>query len=191
MHPAEHRGLRELHAATRQLVAHWDALAGRLEAGGAPEPAAALRAGVTEARALLAGLEPLTLARDLPGRPAAQGLGRTIAGSRAVLTDRLLERNQALRLAVHDVQHLTTLLPYLAGLARRRDDEELAAFLDEHDVVLQEVERRARVVAVEESRDPDRAISPADPSPAGRAGHRLGELFGTIGEAVDRRARRR
>jgi hypothetical protein len=190
MHPAEHRGLRELHALTRQLADHWDALAGRLEAAGALEPAVALRAGVAEAQTLLAGLEPLTAARGLPGRPAAQGLGRTIARSRSTLGDRLLERNQALRFAVHDVQHLTTLLPYLAGLARRRGDDELSAFLDERELALQEIERRARVVAVEQSRDPDAAIEPADPSPAGRAGARLGELIGAIGEQIDQRAGR-
>jgi hypothetical protein len=188
MHPAEHRGLRELHALARQLVVHWGTLAAWLEEAGRPEPAAALRAGVAQAEELLAGLEPLTAARGLPSRPAAQGLGRAIARTRATLGDRLLERNQALRFAVHDVQHLTTLLPYLAGLARRRRDDELAAFLEQRELALTEVERRARVVAVEQSADPDGAIEPADPSPAGRAGARLGELFGALGEGIDRRS---
>lgn len=119
MHPSEHRGLRELHAATQQLQRHWRQLADRLDGVGG-FAAAHLREGADGARALLCELSPMTAARGLHGRPSAQGVGARIAATRLVLVDSTLEVNQALRLAVLDAQHVTTLLAYLARLATRR-----------------------------------------------------------------------
>ena len=118
-----------------------------------------------------------------------------LAGARGV-SDLLLERNQAFRSALLDLQHVTTLLAYTAELARTRDDEALAAWQDGWAERLRVLEDRARAAAVALGSDPEGAIAPADESPAGRTGVRLGVAFGTIGEAIDnsplgRLARRR
>ena len=116
--PAEHRALRELHATARHVQDHWMRLAGRL--GGAP--AQYLQDGAATADELLGELD----ADDLKGQPAAQGVGARLAGARGV-SDLLLERNQAFRGALLDLQHVTTLLAYLAGLATTRGDPRMAA----------------------------------------------------------------
>jgi hypothetical protein len=189
MFPAEHRALRELHATTRQLANHWGKLAGRL--GG--EAGALLDEGANAARVLLDELEDRV--GELPGRPAAQGVGARMAGARAV-SDLLLERNQAFRSALLDLQHVTTLLAYTAELARAREDGSLAAWEDAWAERLGGLEARTRVAAVALGSDPEGAIAPADDGAAGRAGVKLGVAFGTIGEAIDnsplgRLARRR
>ena len=112
MFPAEHRALRELHATTRQLAGHWAKLGNRL--GGAE--GALLDEGATAARVLLDELEERV--DELAGRPAAQSVGARLAGARGV-SDLLLERNQAFRSALLDLQHVTTLLAYTAELRAR------------------------------------------------------------------------
>ncbi len=95
LHPAEIRGLRELYAFSRQLVAHWSDLAERI---GDEAAIAALRAQpASAARELLGELEPVTAGYDLHGRPAAQGVGAGIARQRTGVRDRFLERGQALQ----------------------------------------------------------------------------------------------
>src|SRR5215218_7424521 len=121
--PAEHRALRELHATARQVRSHWAKLARRLDSA----PAATLDEGVSAAAQLLEELrERVGDEHDLHGQPSAQSVGARLAGARG-LSDLLLERNQAFRGAILDLQHVTTLLGYLAALARTRQDEELAA----------------------------------------------------------------
>src|SRR5205085_12378739 len=111
---AQNRGLRELYSAVRQLAEHWTALADRLDG----EPGTLeLGAGADAARALLVELADVTASYGLYGGPAAQGVGSRAAGLRIAVLDRALERNQALRLAVLDVQHVTTLLAFLAQVA--------------------------------------------------------------------------
>src|SRR5215210_7628782 len=105
-HPAEHRALRELHVFGRQLASHWEKLSHRL---GGPE-AALLAAGAADARALLTDAAAVMAAR------AASFAGRVVS-ARPSSPDELLERNQALRHALLDVQHVGTLLAYLAALA--------------------------------------------------------------------------
>jgi hypothetical protein len=105
--------------------------------------------------------------------------------------DLLLERNQALRTAVLDVQHVTTLLAYLAQLADGRSDTALAGWLRGWESRLGRFEDEARAIAVAEGGDPERAIQPADGSRAGRAGHAVAVKLGSLGEAVDSRAARR
>jgi hypothetical protein len=185
VHPAEHRALRELAALAAQLGRHWGRLAGRL--GG--EEAVPLRAGAAEARALVAELEPVIAARGLAARPSAQFAG-TMISARPVVGDLLLERNQALRLAVLDVQHCVTLLAYLERLAEADGDDELRRFCAGWERRLRGHERTARAAAVELGRRPDVAILPADRSPAGRAGQRLASAAGAVGEWVDRRLSR-
>jgi hypothetical protein len=175
--PAEHRALRELHATARQVQGHWTRLAHRL---GGP-PAAYLEDGATMAGELLAELDGAT---ELQGQPAAQGVGSRLAGARGV-SDLLLERNQAFRGALLDLQHVTTLLGYLSGLARTRGDGELAARHDGWADRLRPLEERGRAIAVTLADDPDSAIAPAEDSVLGRAGQHINNAAGTLGEAID------
>ena len=184
LHPAQNRGLRELYAMTRQLIRHWSALGPRFAGTDAID---VLEDGVERARALLADLAPLTEQRDLYGYPAAQGVGASIALTRLGVTDRFLERNQALRTAVIDVQHVVTLLAYQAELARTGEDENLAEMLRRHENQLLAVERAARRAATKLGRDPDYAIEPLDTGPVGRAAHGVQYAVGSVGEWFDRR----
>jgi hypothetical protein len=184
LHPAQNRGLRELYATTRQLADHWEALTPRFS--GTPT-ADVLDDGVVEARQLLSALIPLTEARGLYGGPAAHSVGKSLAGSRSRVGDRFLERNQALRTAVLDVQHVVTLLGYQAEVAELQADEELARALRKFERDLLSVERAARRAAVKLGSDPDSAVERLDRSTAGRVAHGAANAVGTVGEWVDRR----
>jgi hypothetical protein len=188
LHPAQNRGLRELYAATHQLAAHWDRLAGRLAGG--PE-AGELRAGADAARTLLVELADVTPSYRLYGGPAARSAGDRLAAVRNLVVDRALERNQALRMAVVDLQYVTTLLGYLATLATGQGDEPLAEACARWERRLRRVESRVRKAAVEAGEDPDAAIEPVDHGALGRASHRLGYAVGSVGEWVDRRTAER
>lgn len=188
LHPAQNRGLRELYAAARQLAAHWETLVERL--AGAPE-AEELRPGIEAARALLVELADLTPEYGLYGQPAAVSVGDRVAGLRNAVTDRTLERNQALRTAVLDLQHVTTLLGYLAEVARARGDEPLADACGRQERKLRRLEGRVRKAAIASGADPDAAIAPLDRSALGRAGQKLAYAAGTVGEWVDRRVAER
>ena len=188
LHPAQNRGLRELYSATRQLAEHWTALADRLDGEpGTPE----LGAGADAARTLLVELADVTPSYGLYGGPAAQGVGSRAAGLRTVVLDRTLERNQALRLAVLDLQHVTTLLAYLAEVARAGGDESLADACGRWERRLRRVEARARKAAILTGADPDAAIAAVDRGALGRAGHRVALTVGTVGEWIDRRVAER
>jgi hypothetical protein len=182
MHGAEHRALRELGAFAGQLARHWGSLAARLEG----DEAAALRKGAADASTLLDELHPVLEARGLAVRHAAL-LAGTLATARPPVTDRLLERNQALRFAVLDVQHCVTLLGYLARLAAGDGDDDLRAFCARWERRLRTHERAVRAAAIALGERPDDAILPADRSAAGRAGQRLSYAVGSVGEWVDRR----
>jgi hypothetical protein len=178
--PAEHRALRELHAMARHVGRHWARLARRV--GG--EPAEVLERGVAATRELLGELAERTATHGLYGSPSAEGVGSRLAGMRGA-SDLLLERNQALRGAVLDIQHVTTLLAYLAELAARREDAALAAWHRRWEARLRELAEAARAAAVAEGREPERAVEPAEDSKLGRAGHSLAAGLGTLGEAID------
>jgi hypothetical protein len=183
LHPAQNRGLRELVATTRQLADHWGALAPRF-AG--PRETDLLGDGAARAQELISGLRPLMEARGLYGGVAAHSVGKSLAGSRTRVGDRFLERNQALRTALLDVQHVVTLLGYQAQLAETQADEELARALRHYERELLSVERAARRAAVKLGSEPDAAIERLDPSPAGRFAHGAANAVGTVGEWVDR-----
>ena len=185
LHPAQNRGLRELYAGGRQLARHWSALADRLGAG---EGVAELRSGAEAAEELVVELGELTSSYGLYGFPAAQGVGARMAGVRNAVADRALERNQAVRMAVLDVQHVVTLCAYLAELGRGAADERMEEFCGRWERKLKRLESRARKAAVAQAADPDAAILPLDDGPVGRAGHRLANAAGTLGEWFDRRA---
>ena len=181
LYPAEHRALRELYAMASQLASHWTRLGGRL--GGAPGDA--LRDGASAARELLRELAARTAAHGLHGFPAAEGVGGRLAGVRNAAGDLLLERNQALRAAVLDVAHVTTLLAYLSALADRRGDAMLAAWHRRWEVRLRESEEKVMATIVAMAEDPGEAILPASQTGAGRAGHAVANALGTAGEAID------
>lgn len=185
LHPAENRGYRELYAFARQLSDHWDALADR---PGHAALADQLRKGAASARELIAELEPATAAYGLHGKPAAQGVGRSLARQRGALRDRFLERNQALRFAVADIQHVTTLLAYLAAVAESRAHADLAELCGRWERKLRRTESAVRKAVAGSGADPDGAIAPLDGSLAGRAAHSVGFVTGTFGEWFDRRA---
>jgi hypothetical protein len=183
--PAEHRALRELYAMARQLGGHWARLSERL--GGEP---AVLEKGVAAARELLDELPARTAPHDLHGSPAARGSGAWLSRFRGA-SDLVLERNQALRSAVLDIQHITTLLGYLGELAERRGDGTLATWHRGWEKRLRDLEAKVRAAAVAQGSHPERAIEPAANSPAGRAGHAVANGLGTLGEAFDARVARR
>jgi hypothetical protein len=189
VHPAEHRGLRELYATARHLRDHWRTLAGRLDEW-APAQAALLRDGSGDARALIGELIAVTTARGLHGRPLAEGMGAPLAAIHSALLDTGLEVNQALRIAVLDVVHVTTLLDYLAALARSRQDAELEAFAATWTVRMRDREDAIRAAAVAVGQAPDAAITAAAPGLAGRLAHGVAAAFGAAGEWVDGRAAR-
>jgi hypothetical protein len=187
LHPAQNRALRECYAFTRQLAEHWRGLASRL----APDPPAeALAFGADLADRLLTELGERTASYGLFGRPAAQGVGASLAGARSVVADRALERNQAARLAVLDGQHVVTLLAYLAALARARGDADLAGWCELWERRLSVSVDAVRRAAVAIAEDPDRAIAPADASALGRAGVATATALGTFGEWFDRQTGR-
>jgi hypothetical protein len=182
VHPAEHRALRELYAFTRQLARHWESLGKRL--GG--DEATALSAGAGAAQDLLGELTPLTSARGLPTATMvrfASRFARTLPG----VPDRTLERNQALRFAALDGQHVVTLLGYLANLAAADGDDELRAFCSSWERKLRTHERAVRLAAVAMGERPDEAIKPADGSLLGRAGAKVNSGIGAFGEWFDSR----
>ena len=188
MHPAENRGYRELYALARQMSKHWSALAERLEGTDAAEP---LRAGAELARRLIDELEQTTPEYGLPGGPGAQGVGSAAAAVRSGVRDRFLERNQAVRVAVLDAQHATTLLAYLAAIAATREDEALADFCRRWERRVRRAQTPVRSAAIGMGNDPDSAIVPVDESPAGRIAHGASYAFGALGEWSDRRAAKR
>ncbi|MEA2267740.1 MAG: hypothetical protein QOD55_966 [Solirubrobacteraceae bacterium] len=186
MHPAEHRALRELHVFARQLARHWDRLGGRM----AGEAGPLLTAGAADAAALVRELGAAAAQRGVHGEPAAALAGR-FASARPSSPDRLLERNQALRYALLDVQHCVTLLGYAAGLAATRGDEPLREICARWQERLTGHEAAVRAAVLALAGRPDEAIAPADPSPAGRLGQRIAAGAGALGEWVDGRAARR
>jgi len=184
LHAAQNRGLRELYATARNLAGHWEWLSSRFDE---PESRQALLNGAGRARALMEELPDLVEEHNLYVGVAAGQAGASLAGVRTVVGDRFLERNQALRTAVLDVQHVVTLLGYQAATAESRGDEELARMLQAHERRLLAVERAARRAVVKLGAHPDAAIKRLDPSPAGKLAHGAANAAGTVGEWVDRK----
>ena len=183
LHPAQNRGFRELYATTRHVADHHRALAGRLAVPAFDESANA-------ARQLLGELRTQTARYELYGDPAAQGLGVSTARARTGVFDRFLERNQAERAGVLDLQHVVTLLGYLATASETNGNADLAGFCRRWHAELREIESHVRDAAIDSGRDLERAVEPFDGSAVGRAAHGVGYWVGTFGEWFDRRAAR-
>jgi hypothetical protein len=183
LHPAEHRAYRELYASSRQLVQRWDRLVAALEGS---ELCEALKRSAGRVRDLLATLGPRTESYGLHGGIAAQGLGARIADVRGAVTDRSVDTGMVARLAVLDIEHVTTLLGHLGALAEARGDEDLAGFCREWERTMRPEVKAVRRAAIELGASPDRAAAPLDSSLAGRAIHGAGWVAGSFGEAFDR-----
>lgn len=183
LHPAEHRAYRELYVCCRQLVNRWARLVAALEG---TKMAETMKRSAGRVRDLLAALEPRTEAYGLHGGIAAQGLGARIADVRGAITDRSVDTGMVMRLAVLDIEHVTTLLGHLAALAEARSDEELAAFCREWQASMRPEVKAVRRAAINLGGDPDRAAAPLDSSLLGRAAHGAGWVMGSFGEALDR-----
>ena len=185
LHPAQNRQFRELYAATRHVVNHYRALAQKLDVD-------ALHDGAAAARRLLDDLRRQTERYGLYGYPAAQGVGANAARARTGVGERFLERNQALRFAVLDVQHVVTLLGYLASVSQANGNQDLVDFCHTWEATMLEVERAVRAAAVDLGQSPDYAIEPLDGSAVGRAAHGFAQgLVGGFGEWFDRTTGRR
>ena len=184
LHPAQNRGLRELYATARNLAGHWEALASRFADG---ESCHALLNGAGRARALMTELPELVEGHNLYVGAAARQAGASLSGLRSGLGDRFLERNQALRTAVLDVQHVVTLLGYQAEFAQNHGPADVEDFCRRWEHELAAVEHAARRAAIRSARDPDAAIELIDDSRAGRAAHGFAFRVGSFGEWFDRR----
>lgn len=184
MHGAVHRALRELWAFNGSLERHWSTLARRLEPA-EPDAAAVLREGARASLRLRDDLRPAAAERGIHLDAAAETAGR-FASVRPVSTDVLLERNQALRWAVHDVVHVATLLGYLGRLAAAEGDETLRRLIIRSEAEMRASEDALRTVAVALGDRPDDAVQPADPSSLGVAGQRFASSVGAAGEWLDR-----
>jgi hypothetical protein len=188
LHPAENRGYRELYLTGRQAVKRLGRLAPAFD--GSPGRQALDKATDSISR-LLDELGPLTARHDLHGGVAVQGSGANLGTVRGAVLDRFLERNQALRLAVDDLEHVTTLLGYLASVGDVRGDTELPEFCRSWERRLRRQVNAVRKAAIELGGDPDAAVKPLDESAAGRAAHGVAWTVGTVGEWADRQVARR
>ena len=188
LHPAENRGYRELYVTGRQAAKRLSRMALALDGTDAREQ---LDKATESLGKLLDELGPLTARHDLYGDVAAQGGGANLGAIRGAVFDRFLERNQALRLAVEDLEHVTTLLGLPGAVSEGRGDTTLAEFCRSWERRIRRQVSAVRKAAVALGTTPDAAIEPLDPSPAGRAAHRAAWAFGTVGEWTDRQVARR
>lgn len=185
LHPAENRGYRELYASARQLADHWSALHDHFDG---PPAGPVFGRGAAAARELLEELAPATARYGLFGTPAASGLGASVARQRSGARDRFLERNQAARFAIEDLQHVVTLLAYLARASETSGNGELAEFSGRWERKLKRMEGEARKAAAALAEDLDSAVARLDESAVGKAAHGVGYVAGTVGEWLDRRS---
>ena len=188
LHPAENRGYRELYFTGRQTVNRLGRLAAAFDA--TPTGELLDKAGDSISR-LLEELGPLAARHNLHGGIAAQGSGANLGTVRGAVFDRFLERNQALRFAVEDLEHVTTLLGYLARVSQARGDTQLSEFCGSWERRLRRQVSAVRKAAIELGGDPDRAVQPLDASAASRAAHRVAWTLGSVGEWTDRQVARR
>jgi len=188
LHPAENRGYRELYLTGRQAVKRLERLATAFDGTATRD---LLQRAAESISRLLDELGPLTARLKLHGGVTAQGGGANLGTVRGAVLDRFLERNQALRFAVDDLEHVTTLLAYLAAVSEARGDPKLPEFCRSWERRLRRQVGATRKAAIEWGSDPDAAIQPLDVSPAGRAAHRVAWAAGTVGEWTDRQIARR
>jgi hypothetical protein len=188
LHPAENRAYRELYVSARAAQKRLGRLGFALGGTQAREPVDKAAESLGK---LLEELGPLTARHDLHANVTAQGGGANFGLVRGAVFDRFLERNQALRLAVDDLEHVATLLAYLANVSEARGDDKLPEFCRSWERRVRRQEGAVRRAAVALGERPDDAIEPLDTSPVGRAAHQMAWAVGTVGEWTDRQVARR
>jgi hypothetical protein len=186
LHPAENRGYRELFLTAQEAQTRIAKLAGHLDG----EPRAAVEKAHGALTEMLDEFQPALARYDLHAEHAARGGGSRIGMVRSAILDRFLERNQALRFAVDDLEHVTTLLAYLGSVSATRRATALAELCQAWERRMRRHVTAVRKATVELASDPDAAIEPLDPSPVGKVAHATAVAAGTAGEAIDRKASR-
>jgi hypothetical protein len=186
LHPAENRGYRELFLTAQEAQTRIATLAGHLDG----EPRAAVEKAHGALTEMLDEFQPALARYDLHAEHAARGGGSRIGMVRSAILDRFLERNQALRFAVDDLEHVATLLAYLGAVSGTRRAETLTDLCERWERRIRRHVTAARKAAVELGTDPDAAIEALDPSLIGRAAHATAVAAGTAGEAFDRKVAR-
>mgnify|MGYP001355372790 CR=1 FL=1 len=159
LHPAEERGYRELFGSAREAEGRLRRLSERL-GNGATDPVAKAGAALGE---MLAEVGPAAREADEGFELDAPAVGPRIGSVRSEILDPLLECNQALRYAVDDLEHITTLLGYLAAVAEGRGDEALPDVCRRWERKLRRHLSPVRKAAIEMGSDPDGAIELMDP----------------------------
>lgn len=182
LHPAENRGYRELMLTAEEARTRLRRIGGHLDL---ESRAVADKASETIGE-MLDALKPALAEHDLHGEIAARGTGARIGTVRAEILDRFLERNQALRFAIDDVEHVTTLLAYMAAVSGSRGKKNLPELCGTWERKLRRHVGLLRKAAIDLGSRPDDAIEPLDPRPIGRAAHGAAVATGTVGEAVDK-----
>jgi hypothetical protein len=188
LHPAENRGYRELFVTARQARKRLDRLGAAFAGTDTQE---VLEKAAQSLGLLLDELAPPLAFRGLHTEVAAQGGGEALGTVRVGVFGRFLERNQALRLAVDDLEHIATLLGYLAAVSEARGDAELPELCRGWERRLRRQVGAVRKAALALGGDLDAAVEPVDPSPAGRAAHRVAWAIGAAGEWTDRQIAQR
>ena len=183
LHPAEHRGYRELILSANEAQTRLSRLAEHL----AEEQRQLVQKAALALDDMVGELKPALAKAGLPAELAAGG-GARIGTVRAAILDRFLERNQALRFAVDDLEHVTTLLAYLAAVSETRRAKALPELCRAWERRLRRQVGIVRKAAVDMASDPDEAIEPLDPSPVGKVAHGAALAAGSAGEAIDRTA---
>jgi hypothetical protein len=182
LHPAENRGYRELMLTAEEARTRLRRIGGHLDL----EHRAVADKASEALGEMLDALMPALREHDLHGELAARGTGGRIGMVRAEILDRFLERNQALRFAVDDVEHVTTLLGYVAAVSASRGKKNLPELCGVWERKLRRQISALRKAVIELGSRPDDAIEPLDPTPIGKAAHGTAVATGTVGEAVDK-----
>jgi len=182
LHPAENRGYRELMLTAEEARTRLRRIAGHLDL----ETRAVCDRGSETLGDMLEALKPALAEHDLHGELAARGTGARIGTVRAEILDRFLERNQALRFAVDDVEHVTTLLAYMGAVSEGRGKKHLPELCGTWERKLRRQVSALRKAVVGLAAHPDEAIEPLDPGALGKAAHGTAVATGTVGEAVDK-----
>ena len=182
LHPAENRGYRELMLTAEEARTRLRRIAGHLDL----ETREVCDKGSEALGEMIVAFTPALAEHDLHSELAARGTGSRIGTVRAEILDRFLERNQAIRFAVDDVEHVTTLLAYMASVSASRGKKNLPELCGTWERKLRRQVSAIRKAAIELGSNPDEAIEPLDPGAIGKAAHGTAVATGTVGEAVDK-----
>lgn len=166
LHPAENRGYRELMLTAEEARTRLRRIAGHLDL----KSRAVADRGSEALGEMLDAMKPALAEHDLHGEVAARGAGARIGSVRAEILDRFLERNQALRFAIDDVEHVATLLAYMGAVSAARGKKNLPELCGIWERKLRRHVTALRKAAVELGSRPDDAIEPLDPTPVEEAG---------------------